>query len=135
MAKRRDHITAWFKQLRNEDQINQALLDLTRNESRMQYTYKRPVHIMPPLVSISNNVYSVALLNNLIKESLHTIVDEEHYITHLKRNVPHSDVKQVILNNHVRKEKKKLFHWIRLLNLLVVHTAPVKTNRQPAQAS
>jgi len=132
MAKRRDHVAAWFNQLQKEDQINQALLDLTRNESRIQYTYERPVRITPPLVSVSNNVQNVDLLNRLIKESLHTIVDVEHYIHHLKHQVPYSDIKQVVLNNYVKKERKRLHHWIRLLNILVVHTSPVRQTRQSA---
>lgn len=126
MARVQDHFTAWFNQLRYEDKINQALLDLSRNESRMMYLYQRNVRLTPPIISVSNNAETVSQINQLIINDVHKIIDLEGYLEHLMLNVPYSDVQQVVLDDHIRKEKMRLARWVHLLNVLVVHTYDVR---------
>lgn len=130
MVKRIDYISAWFNQLKREDQINQALLDLSRNESRMGYLYRRDIRLTPPLMSVSNNAPTIHQLNALIKDSIHTIIDEQRYFDHLNENVPYSDIQQVVLGEHISSEKRKLAQWISLLNALVIYTFDVRKSQE-----
>lgn len=136
MARKSDYVQAWFNQLKKEDQINQALLDLSRNESRIVYLYDRTVRLTPPIVSVSNNAETVNQINDLIKDCVHQILDEQSYLDHLKENVPYSDIQQVVLDDHIQKQKDKLQRWVDLLNVLVIHVYDVRnTKRQQKQTS
>lgn len=130
MTRKSDYVRAWFNQLKKEDQINQALLELSRNESRILYMYDRVIRLTPPLVSVSNNAETVHQLNDLIKESIHQIIDEQGYLDHLIQNVPFSDIQQVILDEHIQEEKLKLHRWIDLLNVLVSHVYDVRNPKR-----
>lgn len=126
MTRKSDHFRAWFNQLKHEDQINQALLDLSRNESRMMFLYHRDVRLTPPIVSVSNNAFVVSRLNDLIQQSIHQIIDEQGYLEHLQQSVPDSDIQQVVLGEHIQQEKMKLHRWLELTNVLVKHTYDVR---------
>lgn len=130
VAKKADYFHAWFNQLKKEDQINQALLDLSRNESRLLIFYKRDVRLTPPLVSISNNTMTVERLNTLIKKTIHQIVNEQGYLDYLKTDVPDSDIQQVMLGEHIRSEKDTLRYWLVLLNALVFYTHDIQNPKK-----
>ncbi|MCV3097401.1 MULTISPECIES: hypothetical protein [Enterococcus] len=83
MVRKRDYINAWINDLTNEDKINQALLELNRNESRYYKMYQRDLNLTPPMVSTSNNSVTIIKLNAAIKYTLHTLLDELYYL-HLK---------------------------------------------------
>lgn len=130
MARSVDTIKTLLYKLSNDDHVNYALLNLTRNESRLLFLYDRNIKITPPYISVINNYVRIHQLNELIKNSIKRIVDEQSYLEHLIRKVPFSDVQQVILDEHIQHEKHYLTRCIHLLNTMVVHTKTIHRTTQ-----
>jgi len=126
MVRKRDYINAWINDLTNEDKINQALLELNRNESRYYKMYQRDLNLTPPMVSTSNNSVTIIKLNAAIKYTLHTLLDELYYLHQLKQNDRDTMIQQVILNEHIEEEEARLIRYLNLLNNFVGYTYTVK---------